>query len=329
MEQGRNKVTIQHVADAAGVSIATVSRAINNKESVRETTYNKIVQAMRALGYDYSVKHQSNLLLVLLPDMDNPFYSEVLKGVSSAAGRQGYQEIIVRTGTHPLTAAFVEDIVNKTSVDGVITLDNISSTEALEQLKSKIPLVQCAEYNERSNTSYVSIDDIAASEAVVEYMISKGKRRIAMINGPLKYKYARKRQQGFIEALRKSGIEPAPNMIIALPEFSYDAAVSVATQLLTMVERPDAIFAASDVFAVASIKAAKRLGITIPKDLGIIGFDNTNISVMSEPALTTVKQPQFQLGFLACEMLIEQIRDITIATRQIMLDVEIIIRESL
>ena len=85
----------------------------------------------------------------------------------------------------------------------------------------------------------------------------------------------------------------------------------------------------SDVFAVAAIKAAKRLGISIPKDLGVIGFDNTNISIMSEPALTTVKQPQYQLGFLACEMLIEQMHSESFAPRQIMLDAEIIIRESL
>jgi LacI family repressor for deo operon, udp, cdd, tsx, nupC, and nupG len=150
-----------------------------------------------------------------------------------------------------------------------------------------------------------------------------------MINGPVKYKYARKRQEGFSEALMQAGITVTPNHIIQLPEFSFDAAVSVSTQLLTMPERPDAIFAASDVFAVATIKAARRLGLHIPEDLGVVGFDNTDLSIMSEPALTTVKQPQFQLGFLACEILIEQIRNIDIAPRQIMLNAELIIRESL
>lgn len=96
-----------------------------------------------------------------------------------------------------------------------------------------------------------------------------------------------------------------------------------------MPERPDAIFAASDVFAVAAIKAAKRLNFSTLKNLGVIEYDNMNISVMSEPALPTVKQPQYQLGFLACEMLIGQIRNNTLAPRQIMLDAEIIIRESL
>jgi LacI family repressor for deo operon, udp, cdd, tsx, nupC, and nupG len=329
MSQLKKKTTLQDVANAVGVSIATVSRAINNKESVKEGTYDKIVQAIYALGYDAAVRHESHLILILLPDIDNPFYSEVIRGISSAAGRQGYQEIIVRTGAHPLTLTFIEEMIEKTHADGVITLDPIPSADTISQLELHTPLIQCAEYNENSPTSYVSIDDVAASRAVVEYILSKGWRRVALINGPLKYKYARKRQQGFIEGLEAAGITPAQNLIVQVPEFSYDAAVSIATQLLSMPERPDAIFAASDVFAVAAIKAAKRLGIAIPKDLGVIGFDNTNISVMSEPALTTVKQPQYQLGFLACEMLIEQMHSDNFAPRQIMLDAEIIIRESL
>ena len=329
MERNK-KITIHDVANAAGVSIATVSRAINNKDNVKEATYNKIVEAMRLVGYDnLAIKPHSNLILILLPDINNPFYSEVMRGISSAAGRQNYQEIIVRTGSHPLTYDFIEEIVSDTHSEGVITLDPIPDAAMLDKLRSKIAIVQCAEFNENSPASYVSIDDLAASKSVVEYILSKGRRRIAMINGPIKYKYARKRQEGFIEALKQADIDPAASQIIQLPEFSYDAAVSVATQVLTMHERPDAIFAASDVFAVAIVKAARRLGLEIPKDLGVIGFDNTDISIMSEPALTTVKQPQFQLGFLACEMLIEQIRDMSIAPRQILLNAELIIRESL
>lgn len=330
MSKCEKKVKIQDVANAAGVSIATVSRAINNKDNVKESTYKKIMQAVRDVGYDnFTIKHNSNLILILLPDINNPFYSEVINGIASAASRHNYQEIIVRTGSHPLTQSFVENIIHDTHADGIITLDPVSSTETLENLRKKIPIVQCAEHVENSNAPYVSIDDIGASKAVVEYMISKGKRRIALINGPLMYKYARKRQEGFLEALKHANIDPIPSLIVQLPEFSYDAAVSVATQLLSMDKRPDAIFAVSDVFAVAAIKAAKRIGIKIPNDLGIIGFDNTDISIMCEPALTTVKQPQFQLGFLACEMLIEQIRDENIAPKQILLDVELIIRESI
>lgn len=330
MSKLKEKVKIQDVADAAGVSIATVSRALNNKDNVKESTYIKIMKAVRDLGYDnFTIRNNSNLILVLIPDIDNPFYSDLIKGISSSANRNNFQEILVRTGDHPLTQSFVENIVHSTNADGVITLDPVSSVETLENLRKKIPIVQCAEHIENSDAPYVSIDDIAASKAVVEYIVSKGKRKIALINGPLMYKYARKRKEGFIKTLEELNIDIPPSYIVQLPVFSYDAAVSVATQLLSMEDRPDAIFAVSDVFAVAAIKAAKRMGLKIPEEIGIIGFDNTDTSIMCDPPLTTVKQPQFQMGFLACEMLIEQISNENTQPRQLLLDVELIVRESL
>jgi len=326
----KDKVKIQDVADAAGVSIATVSRAINNKDNVKESTYNKIMNAVRDLGYDnFTIKNNSHLILILLPDIDNPFYSDLIKGISSSASRHNFQEIIVRTGDHPLTQSFVENIIHHTHADGVITLDPIASIETLENLRKKMPIVQCAEHIENCDAPYVSIDDVAASKSVVEYILSKGRKKIALINGPLMYKYARKRKEGFLLALEKANISVNPSYVVEMPVFSYDAAVSIATQLLSMDDRPDAIFAASDVFAIAAVKAAKRMGLKIPKDIGIIGFDNTNASILCDPPLTTVKQPQFQMGFLASEMLIEQIGDSNTAPKQILLDVELIVRESL
>ncbi|MDD2459057.1 MAG: LacI family DNA-binding transcriptional regulator [Eubacteriales bacterium] len=330
MNEFKGKVTLQDIADATGFSIATVSRAINSHDSVKKNTYDKIIRAMRDLGYDNApIHHQSKLILILLPDIDNPFYSDLIKGISDAADRQGYQEIIVRTGTHPLTYSFIADIVIDTHAEGMITLDAISDIEALEKLRDRIPLVQCAEYNDKSSVPFVSIDDIHAARQVVNYIVSKGRRKIAFINGPLRYKYARHRLEGFYRGLEQAGIVPNPGWIVQLPEFSYDAALSIATQLLSQPDRPEAIFASSDVFAGAVVKAARRLGLSIPQDLGVIGFDNTNISIMCEPAMTTVKQPQYQMGFIACEMLIEQINNRSIQPRQIMLDVELIIRESM
>lgn len=330
MHVNKGKVTLQDIANATGVSIATVSRALNAKDSVKKNTYNKIIRAMRDLGYDNApIHHQSKLILILLPDIDNPFYSDLIKGISDAADRQGYQEIIVRTGTHPLTYRFIEDIVIDTHAEGLITLDAIADIEALENLRARIPLIQCAEYNDKSEGPFVSIDDVNAARSVVDYIVSKGRQKIAFINGPLRYKYARYRLEGFYKGLEQAGIQPNPGWIAQLPEFSYDAALSVATQILSQADRPDAVFTSSDVFAGAVVKVARRMKLKIPDDLGVIGFDNTNISIMCEPAITTVKQPQYQMGFIACEMLIEQINNNTAAPRQILLDVELIIRESL
>ena len=329
MNKKSQKATISDVAKAAGVSLATVSRAINQK-SVKKATYEKIIKAMDEVGYDTDkIKNSSKLILIAVPDINNPFYSEVIRGIASSAGRHGYQEIMLRTESHMISYSFFHDIINNTQVAGLITLDPIISADIMEKLGSEIPLVQCSEYTENSSVSYVSIDDMAASKAITNYIISKGKKNIALINGPHEYKYARNRKKGFTAALEEAGLQQRPEFIVHLPEFSYDAAFSIATQLLSMKDRPDAIFAVSDVFAVAAIKAAKKLGLKVPGDIGVVGFDNTDISIISEPSLTTVKQPQFQLGFLASEMLLEKINNGDTPPKQIMLDVEIIVRESI
>lgn len=330
MSKKKIKVTVHDVADVAGVSVATVSRALNNKSKVKESTYNKVLNAARQVGYDnFTIRNNSKLILVLIPDINNPFYASIIEGISFSAKRHNFQEIIVRTGNHPLTEELVENIVHDTNVAGVITMDPVASVETLDNLMKKVPMVQCAEHIEHQGAPYVSIDDISASKTVVNYILSKGRKKIALINGPGMYKYARKRKEGFLLALEEAGITPNPSYIVELPEFSYDAAISVATQILSMEDRPNAIFAVSDVFAVAAMKAAKKLGLRIPEDVGIVGFDNTETSMMCDPPLTTVKQPQYQLGFLTCEMLIEQITDKKQLSKQILLDVELIVRESM
>ncbi len=330
MNKKNKKVTIHDVAAKAKVSVATVSRALNNLDNVKESTYIKIIEAAKSVGYDnFMIRHKSSLILVLIPDIDNPFYSKIIDGISVAAKRNNYQELLVRTGSHPLTEEFVTNIVHQTHVEGVITLNPVSSVETLDNLMKKIPLVQCAEHIEHPRASYVSIDDISASKTVVKNILSKGKDKIALINGPLMYKYARKRKEGYLLALEEAGIEPTPSYIVELPAFSYETAFSMATQMLSMEDRPNGIFAVSDVFAVAAMKAATSLNLRIPEDVGIVGFDNTDISIMCDPPLTTVKQPQYQMGFLACEMLIEQINDKSTATKQLLLEVELIMRKTL
>lgn len=330
MNKKNKKVTIHDVAAKAKVSVATVSRALNNLDNVKESTYIKIIEAAKSVGYDnFMIQHKSSLILVLIPDIDNPFYSKIIDGISVAAKRNNYQELLVRTGSHPLTEEFVTNIVHQTHVEGVITLNPVSSVETLDNLMKKIPLVQCAEHIEHPRASYVSIDDISASKTVVKNILSKGKDKIALINGPLMYKYARKRKEGYLLALEEAGIEPTPSYIVELPAFSYETAFSMATQMLSMEDRPNGIFAVSDVFAVAAMKAATSLNLRIPEDVGIVGFDNTDISIMCDPPLTTVKQPQYQMGFLACEMLIEQINDKSTATKQLLLEVELIMRKTL
>lgn len=330
-----SKPTIKDIAEAANVSIATVSRALNNKNNVREATYRKIYDAMQRIGYGCipiqydKVIDSSNLVLVLLPNLDNPFYSKIINGIHTSAERQSYQCIIHQTNNRDYSLAELKKLIYDTRAAGLILLDPIADASVLSSIDAIIPVVQCAEYNQDSNLSFVSIDDYAASKSLINYIISKGKKRIALINGPLRFKYARMRQTGYIDALTNANLEINQNVIINLTDIGFDSAFSVISQLLTTDNPPDAIFAASDVIAAAAIKAAKRTGFTIPDSLGIVGFDNTYISTMCEPSLTTVSQPCFQIGCLSCEMLIDQIKNPLLAHKQIFLETELVIRESI
>lgn len=326
------KPTITQVANMAGVSVATVSRVINHKGIVKEETLQKVIDVMQQLGVEFDQYPEkpettTGLIVINLPSIENPFYSEIIKGAESAARRYGYMLLINQQHINGHEYERLIELIRNVKVSGLITLNHIP-TELVQSLDAEVPLVQCCEYDEDSDVSYVSIDDLAATRTVMDYILSTGRRRVAFMTGPLRYKYSRHRKQGYIQALRSAGIEPLNNWIIQLPEINFDIALSAATQLLKSPNPPDAFFAVSDVFAAAIIKAARRAGLKVPQDLIVVGFDNVNISVTSHPSITTVNQPKFQLGYMAVELLVERMQNQSAPQHHILLNTELIIRES-
>jgi LacI family repressor for deo operon, udp, cdd, tsx, nupC, and nupG len=262
--------------------------------------------------------------------MTNPFYSQVIFGAKSAAVRHGYQLLINEEHINGNTIDTLLNLIKTVNAAGLV-LTNFVETAYLKKLSAVIPLVQCCEYDASLPLPYVSIDDIAATHTVMNYLFSQGCGRIAFVNGPTRYKYSRHRLQGYGESLEKAGIEYDPEIVIQLPEISYDMAVSAITQLLTNQEGkkpPDAIFGISDIFAAASIKAASRAGFSVPKDIIVIGFDNTDIASMTSPTITTIDQPRFQIGFTGTELLAERISNPSVPPRGILLETSLVVRES-
>lgn len=329
----KKKVTYVKIARESGVSIATVSRVLNNHPYVKDETRKKVLDAMDILGYNTNeiiIKPKSinnGLIIFNIPSLRNPFYSQIANGANVAATCHGYHILINEKDINPENFNYLLDILKKFNVAGLIILNHLSS-ELLDKFNSTVPLVQCCEYNEDSDISYVSIDDISASKMVMEYILSNNRRKIALINGPMHYKYARHRLNGYLNILKNANIPVENKWIVNLPEIDYDMAVSACSHLFNSFNRPNAIFAISDVFAAAAIKASSNIGLRVPQDVLVVGFDNVDISIMTNPTITTVNQPKFQLGFMACELLIEKISDPNIPLRKILLDVELIIRES-
>lgn len=335
MGQEKHKIRIQDIARQAGVSNATVSRVLHNQGLVNGETYRKVLDAMNVLGYSHTLRVSAScgkgsspdLIILSLPAISNPFYYEIAVGAQDAAKRFGYRVLISNSpldtdGLDQLTA-----LAKSGTVAGIISLNSMTNA-VLDRLCSVTHVVQCCEYCDGSNVPFVSINDYQATRSALLHLYSHGRKDIALINGPLGYKYARHRQTAYLDFLQENHLPIREDRIIQLSSVDFSIAVVSLTQLLSNPSPPDAIFAISDVFAVAAVKVAKKCGLRIPQDLMVVGFDNIDVSYMFEPTITTVNQPKHQLGYMACELLVEKISNPDAPLKQIFLDTELIVRES-
>lgn len=319
------EISIQKVAERANVSIATVSRVLNNKDGVKKETSNKVYEAIAELGYQIK-ENWKHLIILNLPNISNPFYHEITKGVQASASRNGYK-VLINISDKENVAADIAGVAESENAAGVIILNNMS-LEELKIIKRKTRVVQCCDYCENSDVPYVSIDEDKAMRSAMDYIVANGKRKIALINGSRKYKYAQDRLKNYMRYIKESTLAFRGEWVAEMPEVDYDLAVSVISQILKSENRPDAILAISDVYAAAAVKAAKSAGLEIKKDLVVVGFGNIDISRMCIPPITTINQPKYEIGCNACELLIKTIKNPFMKHKNILLDTELIIRET-
>jgi LacI family repressor for deo operon, udp, cdd, tsx, nupC, and nupG len=327
------KPTIQEIANHANVSVATVSRVLNHNSIVADITKEKVKTAMLALGFDIadvaftSASAPSHLLLFNVPSVSNPFYNEIIKGAKDAARRRGYFLLV---NSEHLTNNFDSFIylIKQLKVSGVVMTNSIL-TDHMDKLSSLTDVVQCSEYLiGRKDLSYVGIDDLSATHRLMNVILNTGKKKIAILSGPQQYKYAKERKKGYLLALQAAGLQLNDDWVIQLPEIDFNMAYPACIQLLNSLHRPDAIFAVSDVFAIAAIKAAQTVGLNVPNDLVVTGFDNVNFSGFMTPSITTVEQPKYKMGYIATDMLIDHIEKKITEAQHVILDTDIILRES-
>lgn len=326
------KTTYRQISEETGFSIATISRIINGSSSVKKDTREKVIQILLKYGIDcdtLKIKEKINggLIVFNIPSFENPFYAQIMTGAKDAAIRRGYQLLINEEHLNDNTIDSFLALIEKNAAVGLITTNHISPSLLKRICITNIPLVQCCEYDPNFDIPYVSIDDVASAKVVMEYLFSLGKRKIAFVNGPIRYKYARERLRGYQEYLEKSGLKLDSELIIQLPEISFNLAVFAVADLLKR-KTPDSFFCVSDVLASATIKAVQRIGISIPNEIMVVGFDNVELSLMNTPSITTVSQPKYQMGFSSCEILAERIVNKGIPTRNILYETELVVRES-
>jgi LacI family repressor for deo operon, udp, cdd, tsx, nupC, and nupG len=329
----RKTVNYQLIAKETGISISTISRVFTGASNVKADTRSRVIEAFKNYGYDTALieKHQKNpgnsLIIMNVPSTANPFYTQIIHGAKAAATRRGCYLLLNEDHINENTIDSFMRLLRKVQAAGLVTTNHMEPAY-LKRISEMVPLVQCCEYDADFDLPYVSIDDVAATKTAMEYLFSLGRKNIAFINGPIRYKYARHRLQGYLEALQDRGIPPDLHMRIQLSEIDYNFAVSAVTTFLESGKRPDAFFCASDVLAAAVIKAGMHKGFSIPNDIAVVGFDNVDISFMTNPTITTISQPQYQLGFSSCELLIEYITNPQIPLHNIILATELLLRES-
>jgi len=321
------KITYKDLAKMTGISMSTISRIMKGTTQVNKKKREIVYATLRELGQPIPSfsSNGKRVILVNLPALPNPFYGDITTGIKAAALRNNYSILIHNGQINEETLDALILLLKSIKAYGLITLNQINA-ECLIKLHKEIPLVQCCERNKSVGIPYVTIDDIAATKKAVELLISHGNKHIAIINGPIRYKYAQERLLGYHETLIQNGFIVNPQHIIQLQEINFEMAVSASVQLLSSDNPPDAFFTVSDVYAAAVIHAAKKLKLRVPEDIEVIGFDNVEISSMCIPSITTVSQPSFQIGLNSCDMLVQIINGEINSVRSMDLSTELILR---
>ncbi|EOB9998510.1 DNA-binding transcriptional regulator CytR [Cronobacter sakazakii] len=324
--------TMKDVAVRARVSTATVSRALMNPEKVSQATRNRVEQAAIDVGYlpgslNRNLKrNESRTILVIVPDICDPFFSEIIRGIEVTAAEQGYLVLIGDCAhQNQQEKTFINLIITK-QIDGMLLLGSRLPFDASkEEQRNLPPMVMANEFAPELELPTVHIDNLTAAFNAVNYLHELGHQRIACIAGPEEMPLCHYRLQGYVQALRRSGMTVDPHYI-ARGDFTYEAGANALEQLLSLPQPPTAIFCHSDVMALGALSMAKRRGFRVPDDLSIIGFDNIALAEFCDPPLTTVAQPRFDIGREAMLLLLSQLNGHTVSSGSRLLDCELVLR---
>jgi LacI family repressor for deo operon, udp, cdd, tsx, nupC, and nupG len=326
-------VRISDVAKLANVSTATVSRVISNSATVKKETTDKVMKAINKLNYQPNVlarqlrRLETKTILVVVPDISNTFFSKILRGIESIAIQNGYQVLLGDADNNVERESSYLNILRQRKADGMILLTARMEQSLVVEISNEFPVVLACEYIEGSDIPTVSIDNISSARKATDYLISLGHKRIGFISGPLDVVLSRDRLKGFRQAMNQNEI-PVDSYLIQEGDFSYESGFNLMNKYLALKNPPTAIFAANDEMAIGAIKASKAKGFSIPEDISVVGFDDIKFASIVEPSLTTIRQPTYEIGVKAMELLIGLINKDELQKEQYMLEDQLIIRES-
>lgn len=305
--------TIKEIAKKAKVSIATVSRALNDDSKVKPETKSLIKAIAEELDYNPNilarnfVKQKSNIIGLVLPDIFDEFFTEIIKGVEQYCFKEGYYTMVTSSHSKRTTVESIINFMTTGLVGGIILMapaigDNIADIIK----KSTVPFVVINGKKELSNVDSINVDNYQGAFKITEYLIKKGYKKIAHLTGAANNVDALERLRGYTDALKKHNIKLNKSWIVE-GAFTIDSGVEGFNKIISLKNRPEVIFAANDMMAVGCYNAARKAGIKIPSEIGIAGFDDIFISGYLTPRLTTIKVPIYEIGANAAKLILKRI----------------------
>ena len=327
------RVTIRDVAKEAGVSVATVSRYLNNNSYMSEDTERKIREVMDRLEYKPNeiarglAKQKSNTIALIIPDMTNPFFPDLVKAIEEVAKSKGYSLLLINSDEHDLQDEQFWESFKRRYIDGFILASFQFDEEVLAGLESlNIPFVGVDRAVKLNSLNSVGIDNFEGAKIATDHLIDIGCKKIAHISGPKSFLPSLDRVKGYIDSIAKRCPNQEP--IILEGDFSIEGGRKLTGKLVMEHQDVDGIFFSNDLMAIGSLKALKALNIIVPKDIAIIGFDGIKLTELVEPEISTIEQPVYNMGAVATIKLINLIEKQSNGIANYDLSVRLIRRES-
>jgi len=312
-----NRVTMADVAHEAGVSTMTVSRVVNNKGEVSPATRQRVLDVIERLRYRPSgiarglATRRTRTLGLVIPDVANPFFSDVTRGAEHVAYAQGYNVFLCNTEEDPQRELAVLRSLEEKRVDGVVLCSSRLDDDELRQVVSRHSAVvlvnrRLESMDEQNGVGAVLVDDLSGGRMVTRHLLDTGHRAVGLLAGPPTSHSGRRRAEGYRAALADAGVQYDPAWVIACPA-DVDGGRRAAAGLLAAHPDLTALFCYNDLVAVGALHACAEMGRRVPDDLAVVGFDDILLAALVTPPLTTCRVPRYELGGQAMKLLLNQI----------------------
>ena len=331
----KQKITIHDISKALKIDSSTVSRALNDSSRVSLKTKQKILDKAEELGYQRNIlasnlrTNKTNTIGVIVPRISRSFFSSVISGIEDTAQNSGYNVIICQSFESFEREKKIMNTLLSNRVDGILISISMQTT-SFDHLKPYLdyggPIVFYDRPCSFENCSSISVNDYKASYTVTEHLIQSGCKNIVHFAGPQIIDLYKNRKQGYVDAIINNGLEFKESYCFE-SKLAEEDGVAFAKKIISM-ENIDGVYSSNDTAAIGAMQYLKFMGVKIPEDIAVAGFNNDPISSVIEPGLTTINQPDFEMGKIAANMLIEQIKNETTNKESKVLDVELIIRNS-